>query len=193
MSKRALAAALFLLSITCGPVRADSIQDLQQLVRQGQFDQLIERVTPLLASRPNDIQLRFLKGIALSELHRSAEAIAIFQKLTEEHPELPEPFNNLGVLYAQQRQYDKARATFEMVIRNHPGYARAYENLGDVYLRLAGETYDKTRTLDAASPAVQRKLTMIRDATGFAPAEAPAGSGTPASRSALPQKAPPAR
>lgn len=190
MSKRALAAALFLLSVTCGPVRADSVQDLQQLVRQGQFDQLVERVTPMLANRPNDVQLRFLKGIALSELHRSAEAITIFQKLTEEHPELPEPFNNLGVLYAQQRQYDKARTTFETAVRNHPGYARAYENLGDVYLRLAGEAYDKTRTLDTANPAIQRKLAMIRDATGFAPAEASAGSGTPTSKT--PQKTLPA-
>jgi tetratricopeptide (TPR) repeat protein len=49
--------------------------------------------------------------------------MAVFSKLTEDYPELPEPYNNLAVLYAQQKQYDKARTALEMAIRIHPGYA----------------------------------------------------------------------
>ena len=86
-----------------------------------------------IRDRPKDAQGRFLKGQILTEMNKPADAIAVFTKLTEDYPELPEPYNNLAVLYAQQKQYDKARTALEMAIRTHPSYAIAYENLGDVY------------------------------------------------------------
>ena len=107
MSKRALAVSLLLASLLCSPARADSLQDLQSLVKQGQLTQALEKADQFLAAKPRDAQVRFLKGVVLSELNRGSEAVAVFQKLTEDYPELPEPYNNLAVLYAQQRQYDK--------------------------------------------------------------------------------------
>ncbi len=163
MSKRALAASLLLASLICSPVRADPIQDLQALVKQGQFSQALERADSILASKPRDAQVRFLKGVVLSELNRGAEAIVVFQKLTEDYPELPEPYNNLAVLYAQQRQYDKARNALEMAIRTHPSYATAHENLGDIYARLASQAYDKALALDSSNVAAQNKLALIRE------------------------------
>jgi ketosteroid isomerase-like protein len=76
---------------------------------------------------------------------------------------LPEPYNNLAVLYAQQKQYDKARTALEMAIRTHPSYAIAYENLGDVYAKLASQAYDKALQLDSANSATQNKMALIRD------------------------------
>jgi tetratricopeptide (TPR) repeat protein len=96
-------------------------------------------------------------------MNKPAEAIAVFTKLTEDYPELPEPYNNLAVLYAQQKQYDKARTALEMAIRTHPSYAIAYENLGDVYAKLASQAYDKALQLDSANTATQNKLALIRD------------------------------
>ena len=163
MSKRALAATLLLASLICSPVRADSIQDLQTLVKQGQLSQALEKADQLLASKPRDAQVRFLRGVILSELNRGTEAVAVFQKLTEDYPELPEPYNNLAVLYAQQRQYDKARNALEMAIRTHPSYATAHENLGDIYARLASQAYDKALALDSSNVGAQSKLAMIRE------------------------------
>lgn len=163
MSKRALAVSLLIGSLFCSPLRADPLQDLQTLVKQGQFSQALERADQLLASKPRDAQVRFLKGVVLSELNRSSDAITIFQKLTEDYPELPEPYNNLAVLYAQQRQYDKARNALEMAIRTHPSYATAHENLGDIYARLASQAYDKALALDSSNVAAQNKLALIRE------------------------------
>jgi len=163
MSKRALAVSLLLASLLCSPVRADSLQDLQSLVKQGQLTQALEKADQLLAAKPRDAQVRFLKGVVLSELNRGSEAVAVFQKLTEDYPELPEPYNNLAVLYAQQRQYDKARSALEMAIRTHPSYATAHENLGDIYARLASQAYDKALALDSSNAAAQNKLAMIRE------------------------------
>jgi tetratricopeptide (TPR) repeat protein len=145
------------------PAFADNLPDVQRLIKQGQYPQALEKVDAYLASRPKDAQGRFLKGLIFTEMNRPADAIGVFTKLTEDYPELPEPYNNLAVLYAQQKQYDKARTALEMAIRTHPSYAIAYENLGDVYAKLASQAYDKALQLDNSNSATQNKLALIRD------------------------------
>lgn len=145
------------------PAFADNLPEVQRLIKQGQFPQALEKVDAYLVSRPKDAQGRFLKGLIFTELNKPAEAIGVFTKLTEDYPELPEPYNNLAVLYAQQKQYDKARTALEMAIRTHPSYAIAYENLGDIYAKLASQAYDKALQLDSANSTTQNKLALIRD------------------------------
>ncbi|MDR1889809.1 MAG: tetratricopeptide repeat protein [Zoogloeaceae bacterium] len=142
---------------------ADNLSEIQLLIRQGQYPQALNKVDSYLASRPKDAQGRFIKGLIFTEMKRSGDAIDIFTRLTEDYPELPEPYNNLAVLYAQQKQYDRARNALEMAIRTHPSYAIAYENLGDVYAKLASQAYDKALQLDTSNSAAQSKLAMIRD------------------------------
>lgn len=145
------------------PAFADNLPEVQRLIKQGQFPQAMEKVDAYLSSRPKDAQGRFLKGLIYTEMNKPADAIAVFTKLSEDYPELPEPYNNLAVLYAQQKQYDKARTALEMAIRTHPSYAIAYENLGDVYAKLASQAYDKALQLDNSNSATQNKLALIRD------------------------------
>ena len=110
---------------------ADEAADIQNLITTNQTTEAIQRADQYLASKPRDPMVRFLRGVALTQAGRTSEAITAFTKLTEDYPELPEPFNNLAVLYAQQGQYDKARTALEMAIRTNPSYATAFENLGD--------------------------------------------------------------
>lgn len=145
------------------PAFADNLPEVQRLIKQGQFPQALEKVDAYLSSKPKDAQGRFLKGLIYTEMNKPGEAVAVFTKLTEDYPELPEPYNNLAVLYAQQKQYDKARTALEMAIRTHPSYAIAYENLGDVYAKLASQAYDKALQLDSANSTTQNKLALIRD------------------------------
>lgn len=145
------------------PAFADNLPDVQRLIKQGQYPQAMEKVDAYLSSRPKDAQGRFLKGLIYTEMNKPADAIAVFTKLSEDYPELPEPYNNLAVLYAQQKQYDKARTALEMAIRTHPSYAIAYENLGDVYAKLASQAYDKALQLDNSNSTTQNKLALIRD------------------------------
>jgi tetratricopeptide (TPR) repeat protein len=145
------------------PAFADNLPEVQRLIKQGQYPQALEKVDEYLSSKPKDAQGRFLKGLIYTEMNKPTEAIATFTKLTEDYPELPEPYNNLAVLYAQQKQYDKARTALEMAIRTHPSYAIAYENLGDVYAKLASQAYDKALQLDSANSATQNKMALIRD------------------------------
>jgi tetratricopeptide (TPR) repeat protein len=143
--------------------QADPLQDANQLFRQGQFDRAMDRVNGYLATRPKDAKGRFLKGLILTEQNKPNEAIKIFTELSQDYPELPEPYNNLAVLYASQGQYEKARSSLEMAIRTHPSYATAHENLGDIYAKMASQAYDKAFQLDRSNQAAQGKLNLIKD------------------------------
>lgn len=154
-------------------------------MRRSQWPQALEKTEALIASKPREAQGRFLKGLILTEMNRPNDAIAIFTRLTEDFPELPEPYNNLAVLYAQQKQYDRARSALEMAIRTHPSYAIAHENLGDIYATLASQAYGKALQIDSSNAATQTKLSMIRDLIGGASKPKPttlvrADSGTSA-------------
>lgn len=154
--------AVAALSMTTLSARADDIADVQKLLAAGKNTEALQKADQYLNGKPRDPMMRFLRGISLSQAGRSAEAVTVFTKLTEDYPELPEPFNNLAVLYAQQGQYDKARNALEMAIRTNPSYATAYENLGDVYAKLASQAYSKALQIDTRS-AVAPKLAMVRD------------------------------
>ncbi|MFZ4536538.1 L,D-transpeptidase Cds6 family protein [Propionivibrio sp.] len=151
------------LSASVSVANAQTLPDVQRLMKQGQMPQALEKVDIYISTKPKDAQGRFLKGLILTEMGRPADAIAMFTKLTEDFPELPEPYNNLAVLYAQQKQYDKARTALEMAIRTHPSYSIAHENLGDVYAKLASQAYDKALQLDSTNTATQTKLSMIKE------------------------------
>ena len=75
---------------------------------------------------------------------------------------MPEPYNNVAVLYASQGQFEKARDALEMATRNSRSYATAHENLGDVYARLAEQSYRQAVQLDAGNTTLAPKLTLIR-------------------------------
>jgi tetratricopeptide (TPR) repeat protein len=166
------------------PALADEYAEVNSLLSAGRTSEALSKTDQLLASRPRDPQLRFLRGVILAESGRSAEAVNVFVKLTEDYPELPEPYNNLAVLYANQNQFDKSRITLEMAIRTNPSYATAHENLGDIYARLASQAYSRALQLDSGNAAIQPKLALIRELFSFgrtarSPAAAAAAVSTP--------------
>lgn len=162
-----LLAAAFCMSAA----HADDYADVNRLINAGQLTQALTQADAYLAASPKDPQMRFLKGVAQTQAGKPEEAIALFTQITADYPELPEPYNNLAVLYARQGQLDKARAALEMAIRNNPAYAIAHENLGDVYAQLASQSYNRALKLDTGNPSVRPKLALMRQL--LEPAKAP--------------------
>lgn len=166
--RRTLPRLLRLLALTAllgtGAVQADDYTEITQLIKAGKPADALAKADQRLAANPRDPQLRFLRGVAQADSGKPADAISTFTKLTEEYPELPEPYNNLAVLYANQNQLDKARTALEMAIRTNPSYATAHENLGDIYAKLASQAYNKALQLDATNAnSVKPKLALIRE------------------------------
>jgi tetratricopeptide (TPR) repeat protein len=151
-----------LASMAMVSAHADEYAEVNQLVRAGKATEALTRADHFLVAQPKDPQMRFVKGVIQRDIGRTAEATVTFTKLTEDFPELPEPYNNLAVLYAAQGQYDKARAALEAAIRTHPSYATAHENLGDVYAKLASQAYSNALQLDASNTVVPPKLELLR-------------------------------
>ncbi len=186
-SRNVLTAFGLFAALSSAPAMADNFSDVSKLIRAGQFSEALTKVDAALATKPQDAQMRFLKGLILTEQNKSAEAIALFTKLTEDFPDLPEPYNNLAVLFASNAQYDKARAALEMAIRTNPTYATAHENLGDVYAKLASQAYDKALQLDSSNPTAKSKLTMVRTLVGNTTGgTVPKTASTPAAKSSAP-------
>ena len=153
--------------VSASSAYADDYSDVNVLIRSGKLAEALAKADQYLAAKPRDPQMRFIKGVIQTEAGKPADAISTFTQITQDYPELPEPYNNLAVLYAGQSQFDKARAALEMAIRTNPSYATAHENLGDVYAKLASQAYSKALQLDSGNTGVQPKLALIR--TLFAP------------------------
>jgi tetratricopeptide (TPR) repeat protein len=145
-----------------GPVRADELADLVRLHRGGETAAALVRADRYLASHPKDASMRFFKGVMLADSRRTTEAIEIFTQLSQDHPELAEPYNNLAALHASAGDYAKARDALELALRNRPAYAAAHENLGDVYAALAGRAYARALELEPSSPTLAPKLALVR-------------------------------
>jgi len=157
---------------------ADSLRKARTLVGDKQYGEAITILDGLIAERPREPQARFLRGVALADSGKAAEATAAFLALLGEYPELPEPRNNLAVLYAQKGEYGLAREQLEAAINAAPEYTIAYENLGDIYTRLAAIQYEKTLARDPRNRTAPVKLKLVRDAL-TPPAPAPAAAATP--------------
>ena len=182
-------ALCLVLLLTLRPACADELSDARSLFNSGKPAEALAIADAYLAQKPNDAHMLFLKGLILTQQDQSAKAIAVFAKLAEEYPALPEPYNNLAVLYASSGQYDKARASLEMAIRTNPSYATAYENLGDIYAKLASQAYDKALQTNTASSSAKAKLAMIHTLVGTTPPGAKVPSVTTVAAASKPASA----
>ncbi|MGE5338284.1 MAG: tetratricopeptide repeat protein [Gemmatimonadota bacterium] len=145
------------------PVPQSESAQIAALMDKQQWDAALKRADAALKSNPRDAQVRFQRGVILGELGRPQDAIAAFEGLTQDFPELPEPYNNLGVLYAAQGRYDAARDALRRALLAQPGYVTAYENLGDLYIAMAVESYLQVTKLDPKNRTAPAKLALARE------------------------------
>jgi tetratricopeptide (TPR) repeat protein len=149
------------------------LKEAGALIKDKQFETAESKLDALIAQRPREPQARFLKGVVESELSHADAAMTIFRGLIEDYPELPEPYNNLAVLYAQKGEYESARLALETAVRTAPNWAVARENLGDIYARLAAAEYERAAKLDRDNKSAPAKLTLVRNLFAAGPPAKP--------------------
>lgn len=146
------------------PLRADELHDIEKLYRAGDVQQALRRADEAIAAQPRAAQMRFLKGVMLAELKRNPQAMEVFIGLTQDYPELPDPYNNLAVLYAADGQLPNALAALQTALRNDPSHRAARENLGDVHLALAIQAWSAAQAGAKGDYAgLRRKLQLARE------------------------------
>jgi len=147
----------------------------EQAAAQKRYDDAIKGYDRVLAANPRNAQARFERAWAMAQAGRDDDAIQAFAEMAQDFPELPEPHNNLALLYAKRGDLKRAEAELLTAIQVKPDFAVAYTNLGDVYSQLASQSY---------AEALRRNPADARAASGAAkPAPASRKSKKPASPS----------
>ena len=116
------------------------------LASEQRYGQARTALDPVLARDPGHPLGRVLDGVLRAHEGRIGEAIEIFERLRRDHPDMPEPWNNLAVLYAAEGRFDEARETLVTALARRPS-AIGYANLGDIHLTLARHAHARAREL----------------------------------------------
>ena len=156
-------ALLLILLFNPGWVNASEADQIQSLIAKGELRQALALTDKELLRDEQSVTFRFLKGLILTRLDELDKASNVFLELTREHPDLPEPYNNLAVIYASQGDFDKARDALKQAISTHPTYATAHENMGDIYAKMASKAYNQALQLDADNSSAKAKLALVND------------------------------
>ncbi|MGK0297687.1 MAG: hypothetical protein ACI9XC_001303 [Gammaproteobacteria bacterium] len=155
---------LFVTFLICNsPLLRSDVDNIQSLTAEGKFLEALDLTDNELQKNGNNVTYRFLKGLILTRMDRLEQARDVFIEITESNPDLPEPYNNLAVIYASMGDYDKARDLLVQAINTHPTYATAHENIGDIYAKLASQAYNQALELDKENNAARAKLSLVND------------------------------
>lgn len=165
-----LAAAPVLLCLAATVAQADDDAEVRALLARGEAAAALQRVEIAVAARPRDVPLRFLQGVVLLDLQRDAAALAHFTAMTQDYPELPDPYNNIALLHARAGRLELARQALESALRNDPGHRTARINLGEVHLMLAAQAWELASASGPVDVALLRRLEGVRALLAAAPA-----------------------
>lgn len=137
--------ALVLAALGFAPLSqaAGVVDDAQGLWAAGKRDQAIKMAEDALKNTPEDPRLRFALGTMLLEQQQLERAKVLFTGLTEDFPDLADPYNNLAVINAARGEYEAARQNLMRALDLQPDHGQAQENLGDVLMRLAQQAYER--------------------------------------------------
>lgn len=162
------------------PVQPNNdFQEATVLYRAGKYEGALARIDAWLKTRPKDARGRFLRGMIFTQQGKLDEATRVYTELSQDFPELPEPYNNLAVIYADQGDFDKARSLLESAVRANASFTAAHENLGDIHARLAAASYEKALKLDASNKAVSAKLKAVNEMLPARSQPTPASASKP--------------
>jgi len=119
----------------------NSVEDLQALIVEKKFTRAIEAGEGMLGENPQWPEVQFLTAYAYQMNNQANKATVMYQQLISQRPELPEPRNNLAMIYLAKGDSDAASKLLVEAINTHNSYATAYQNLSRIYTGYASEHY----------------------------------------------------
>ena len=145
-------------------LQSDPHNEVRKLLHQAKYPQALLLVNKGLVTNPRDPQMQFWQGFIFEQLGQPKMALQVYLALTQEYPELPEPHNNLGVLYAAQGDYEKAKTALDTALRANPNYATAHENMGDILLNMARQSYERALAINPSQRDAMKKIERLKPA-----------------------------
>ena len=179
-----MAAVLTVLLLLSTLAEANTLAEIRALAADQYYSEALNQLDAYLEDNADDVEARLFRGVILTRQGNVDEAIATFDRLSKDRPELPEPLNNLAVLYATLGRYEDSRKVLQRAIELEPRYGTAHENLGDVYAKLANIAYERAFTLNEENANARDKASWMTRVLDTAPA--PGGDVASAKSAVLP-------
>jgi len=108
------------------------MQQAQQHLASGQFDQAAQIAQALVNQQPNFAPGWELAGVVCFQLNRPADAEQAFRRGLQLLPQNANLYNNLGVALRMQGRLDEALPALQQALQLNPNFGEAYQNLGDI-------------------------------------------------------------
>ncbi|MDH5858598.1 tetratricopeptide repeat protein [Lampropedia aestuarii] len=155
--------------------QTNSHTQIQALLQSGQAQQALVQAEQALEKTPRDPQLQFLKANAEQALGQTEAADASLTALTQNFPELPEPWNNLAQLRAAQGRLAEAQQLLEKALISNPQFAKAHANLAQVLL---AQTIGHLEQAQQIAPNAQQAAQIQALRAASSAQASPAGEAT---------------
>ena len=123
-------------------------RSVSQLINRGKYADAMNLADKELAANPQNVNLRFLRGVIFMETKKNDEAKKVFEQLIREYPEIADSYNNLAVIYAGEGNL-----------------GRAQDLLGDIYAAKAADMYAKAARLAPKNGRLKEKAQIAQDLT----------------------------
>ena len=138
---------------------------VSQLINQGKYADAMNLADKELAANPQNVNLRFLRGVIFMETKKNDEAKRVFEQLIREYPEIADSYNNLAVIYAGEGNLGRAQDLLERALMNNASSVTTYSNLGDIYAAKAADMYVKAARLAPKNGRLKEKAQIAQDLT----------------------------
>jgi tetratricopeptide (TPR) repeat protein len=153
--------ALLFCSLCVKPVfSATPIEEIQRLIDQNSFSLAATTGDQILIEQPTNAKIQFLTAYAYQMDQQMNRAKELYEHLIQEYPELPEPRNNLAMIYLDKGNSDKASQLLIDALNTHSSYSMAYNNLGRIYRSIASATY-RQAVSESNQPVESPKIELI--------------------------------
>jgi tetratricopeptide (TPR) repeat protein len=139
--------------------------NIAKLTKEKNWTEALKAIDLETKKNPRNVQLLFIQSRIYIELGQLENARIALTNFIEKYPDIPEPYNNLAVLYASAGKLDIARENLEMSIKLAPNYAIALQNLGDIYTLTAASYYDKAYQQDRRLKDADKKRKLAQAIT----------------------------
>lgn len=150
-----------------------AIQKIEKLLKEGRQAEADKEIQLAQSVEGGHFRLKFLQCVVQAQQGASKKAISCFQQWAQEHSDVPEAYNNIGVLYAGMGMHVEARKWFEQGIKQQQAYATLHQNLLNLQAEMNRPAYAAALQLDMAKQASQPKLSLLGRITSVPDQAAP--------------------
>lgn len=126
---------------------------IQDTVAKKKYSEAIDMCGMLLKNFPENTQIYYLRAVISHKIGNTDQAIQDYDYLIQNKLAGADVFNNLGVIYANNKEYERARKLFLKAVESDGKRAEIHDNLAEALMqagdyKTAIEEYNKVTELE---------------------------------------------